>query len=50
MFADGGAHYGLIADLLADVQRRPGGRAALATLFGSAEAYLRAWERASARP
>lgn len=47
---DGVAHYGLIADLLADVQRRPGGREALATLFGSAEAYLRAWERASARP
>ena len=48
--ADGVAHYGLIADLLADVQRRPGGREALATLFGSAEAYLRTWERASAGP
>jgi microsomal dipeptidase-like Zn-dependent dipeptidase len=43
--ADGVAHYGLIADLLADVQRRPGGREALRTLFGSAEAYLQAWER-----
>jgi microsomal dipeptidase-like Zn-dependent dipeptidase len=45
--SDGVAHYGLIADLLADVQRRPGGGEALRTLFGSAEAYLRAWERAT---
>jgi hypothetical protein len=44
---DGVAHYGLMADLLADVQRRPRGRDALRTLFRSAEAYLRTWERAA---
>jgi microsomal dipeptidase-like Zn-dependent dipeptidase len=43
---DGVAHYGLIADLLADVQQQPGGEQALRTLFGSAEAYLQMWGRA----
>jgi microsomal dipeptidase-like Zn-dependent dipeptidase len=45
---DGVAHYGLFADLLADMQRRPGGRAAQSLLFRSAEAYLRTWERTGA--
>ena len=40
---DGVAHYGLLPDLLADVQQQPGGRRALAALFGSAAAYLRTW-------
>ena len=43
--ADGVAHYGLFADLLADMRRRPGGEAALHSLFGSAEAYLEMWSR-----
>ncbi len=38
---DGVAHYGLMADLLADTQRAPDGRKAMALLFDSAEAYLR---------
>jgi microsomal dipeptidase-like Zn-dependent dipeptidase len=45
---DGVAHYGLVADLIADVGRRPGGRRALRTLFHSAEAYLEMWERTGA--
>jgi microsomal dipeptidase-like Zn-dependent dipeptidase len=44
--ADGVAHYGLFADELADIQRRPGGRRALKALFGSAEAYLQTWQLA----
>ena len=47
--ADGVAHYGLFADLLADVRRQPGGGPAMASLFRSAEAYVRMWERAIAR-
>ena len=47
--ADGVAHYGLLADLIADVGRRPGGRRALGTLFRSAEAYLDMWQRTGAR-
>jgi microsomal dipeptidase-like Zn-dependent dipeptidase len=43
---DGVAHYGLLPDLLADVQRRKQGRKALGLLFHSADAYLRTWERA----
>jgi microsomal dipeptidase-like Zn-dependent dipeptidase len=43
---DGVAQYGLIADLLADMRQQPGGRQALALLFGSAEAYLETWQRA----
>ena len=46
---DGVAHYGLVADLLADVERRPGGHRALRTLFHSAEAYLDMWRRTGAR-
>ena len=42
---DGVAHYGLIADLVADMQQT-GGRRALPPLFRSAEAYLRMWQRA----
>jgi hypothetical protein len=47
--ADGVAHYGLFADLLADVQRRQRGRQALGTLFRSAEAYLQMWRRSGER-
>jgi hypothetical protein len=46
--ADGVAHYGLFPDLFADVAGQPGGRRALDTLFRSAEAYLRMWERTGA--
>ena len=42
---DGVAHYGLFADLLADVQRGKDTRKALPPLFRSAEAYLRMWAR-----
>jgi microsomal dipeptidase-like Zn-dependent dipeptidase len=45
---DGVAQYGLMADLLADMQQQPGGRQALALLFRSAEAYLETWQRAFA--
>jgi microsomal dipeptidase-like Zn-dependent dipeptidase len=47
--ADGVAHYGLIADMVADMGGQPGGDAALRTLFSSAEAYLQMWERAYRR-
>jgi Membrane dipeptidase (Peptidase family M19) len=43
---DGVAHYGLMADLLADMRHVAGGPRALALLFGSAEAYLETWQRA----
>ena len=46
---DGVAHYGLFADLLADVQRAPDGGPAMRTLFRSAEAYLQMWELARGR-
>ena len=42
---DGVAHYGLIADLIADMQQHGGG-AAVSTLYRSAEAYLRMWQLA----
>ncbi|HEY6638925.1 MAG TPA: hypothetical protein VIZ61_14705 [Solirubrobacterales bacterium] len=45
---DGVAHYGLIADLLADMQQHGGGTA-VRSLFRSAEAYLQMWELAYAR-
>lgn len=45
---DGVAHYGLFADLLADMRRQPGGERAMDALFRSAEGYLRMWERAEA--
>ena len=47
---DGVAQYGLMADLLADMQQQPGGRQALALLFRSAEAYLETWQRAFSHP
>jgi microsomal dipeptidase-like Zn-dependent dipeptidase len=43
---DGVAHYGLFADLLADMQRRRRGAQAMRPLFRSAEAYLQMWQRA----
>jgi microsomal dipeptidase-like Zn-dependent dipeptidase len=43
---DGVAHYGLIADLVADMRQQPGGASALPLLFRSAEAYLEMWQRA----
>ena len=46
---DGVAHYGLFADLLAEMQRGPDGPAAMRTLFRSAEAYLQMWETARGR-
>jgi len=46
--SDGVAHYGLIPDLLADMQQHGGGPG-LRSLFRSAEAYLRMWELAHAR-
>jgi hypothetical protein len=45
---DGVAHYGLFADLLADMGRQPNGGRALAIMFRSAEAYLEMWRRAGA--
>jgi microsomal dipeptidase-like Zn-dependent dipeptidase len=42
----GVAHYGLFPDLLAETQRRRGGKRALRLLFRSAEAYVETWERA----
>lgn len=46
---DGVAHYGLYADLLADMQAQPGGPQALELMARAAEAYIRMWERAQAR-
>jgi microsomal dipeptidase-like Zn-dependent dipeptidase len=45
---DGVAQYGLVADLIADVQRTAAGRRALPVLFNSAQAYLDTWQRAFA--
>jgi len=45
---DGVAHYGLIPDLLADMQQHGGG-SQLRSLFRSAEAYLRTWQLAYSR-
>jgi microsomal dipeptidase-like Zn-dependent dipeptidase len=42
---DGVAHYGLFADLIADMRQQTGD-AALVPLFNSAEAYLQMWQRA----
>jgi len=44
---DGVAHYGLFADLIADMQQQPGGTDALRPFFRSAEAYLEMWQRAN---
>jgi hypothetical protein len=46
--SDGMAQYGLLADLLADVQQTPGSERAMRLLFRSAEAYLQMWQRADA--
>jgi len=46
---DGVAHYGLFADLLADMVSGRRGREAVAVLFRSAEAYLRTWRLALRR-
>jgi hypothetical protein len=45
---DGVAHYGLIPDLIADMERTRAGRRAVALLFNSAEAYVETWQRAFA--
>jgi microsomal dipeptidase-like Zn-dependent dipeptidase len=45
---DGVAHYGLFADLLADMEQQSHGKAALRVFFRSAEAYLRTWQLAAA--
>ncbi|MDX6582445.1 MAG: hypothetical protein QOI10_1629 [Solirubrobacterales bacterium] len=46
---DGVAHYGLIADLVADIEHQPHGRRMLRPFFRSAEAYLEMWEGAYRR-
>jgi microsomal dipeptidase-like Zn-dependent dipeptidase len=46
---DGVAHYGLLADLLADMRGKRHGAGALRDLLGSAEAYLEMWSRTGAR-
>ena len=43
---DGVAHYGLVADLIADMQRTSAGKRALQLLFHSAQAYIDPWQRA----
>lgn len=45
---DGVAQYGLIADLIGDMNRTRSGRRALPFLFDSAQAYLDTWQRAFA--
>jgi microsomal dipeptidase-like Zn-dependent dipeptidase len=45
---DGVAHYGLIADLLAEMGQTNRGKRAEALLFRSAEAYLEMWQRVTA--
>lgn len=43
---DGVAQYGLMPDLIAEMQHQPHGQPALRLLYRSAEAYLEAWGRA----
>jgi microsomal dipeptidase-like Zn-dependent dipeptidase len=43
---DGVAQYGLVADLIADMERTSAGRRALPLLFNSAQAYVDTWQRA----
>ena len=45
---DGLAHYGLLPDLIADMESIGAPRAAIDTLFGSARAYVEMWQRAEA--
>ncbi|AUX44996.1 uncharacterized protein SOCE26_064750 [Sorangium cellulosum] len=48
--AEGTAHYGLMWDFLRDVERQPGGGAAVVgNLYRSAEAFAQTWERAEQR-
>ena len=47
---DGLAHVGLLPDMVADLKKVGMSDAALAPLFGSAEAYLRMWELAGQSP
>jgi microsomal dipeptidase-like Zn-dependent dipeptidase len=44
--SDGVAHYGLVPDLLADMQTEPRGSTAMRLLFRSAQAYLDTWSSA----
>jgi hypothetical protein len=46
---DGVAHYGMLADLLANVAREKNGRKALGLLFHGAGAYLRTWHLTGAK-
>ena len=46
---DGFAHYGLLPDFIADLQNVGLSRSDLSPLFQSAEAYIRAWEKAEVR-
>jgi microsomal dipeptidase-like Zn-dependent dipeptidase len=46
---DGVAHYGLLPDLLADMQRQPEGKQAMKLMFRSAESYLQMWSLATRR-
>jgi hypothetical protein len=43
---DGVAHYGLMADLIAEMQHQRHAQRALPLLYRSAEAYLELWQRA----
>jgi hypothetical protein len=43
---DGVAQYGMMADMIGEMEHQRGGRSALSLLFRSAEAYLEAWQRA----
>ncbi|HEX8031561.1 MAG TPA: PxKF domain-containing protein, partial [Vicinamibacterales bacterium] len=45
---DGLAHIGMVPDMVADLQRLGMGQHYLDSLFCSAEAYIRVWERAEA--
>src|SRR6185503_13679375 len=45
---DGLSHYGLIPDLLQDLRNVGASEAMLESLFGSAESYLRVWDRCEA--
>jgi microsomal dipeptidase-like Zn-dependent dipeptidase len=44
---DGVAQYGLMPDLLAEIERQPGGKAATSLIYRGAEAYVEAWQRAA---
>jgi microsomal dipeptidase-like Zn-dependent dipeptidase len=44
----GVAHYGILPDYLVHVGQRPGGANVLSSVFGSAEAFARMWEKSVA--